>query len=1110
LVSVLFADLVGFTTLSESRDAEEVRELLTRYFDTCRRLVTRYGGTVEKFIGDAVMAVWGTPVAQEDDAERAVRAALDLTAAVTALGDEVGAQDLRARAGVLTGEAAVTIGAEGQGMVAGDLVNTTSRVQSVATPGSVYVGDATRRSTEAAVVYEDTGAHELKGKTGLVPLWRAVRVVGGARGALKSTGLEPPFVGRDRELRMVKELFHASAEEKKARLVSVVGVAGVGKSRLVWEFFKYFDGLPLLTWWHRGRCLAYGEGVTYWALAEMVRMRARIAEGEEAGSAMDKLHRAVEEYLPEPEERKWVEPRLAHLIGLEDAVAREREDVFSAWRLFFERLADVNPCVMAFEDMQWADPALLDFVEYLLEWSRNYPIYVVTLARPELLDKRPNWGAAQRNATSLSLEPLTEQAMDQLLEGFVPGLTNDLRRQIRERAEGVPLYAVETVRMLLDRGLLVQEGPVYRPTGPIEALEVPETLQALIAARLDGLALEERRLVQDASILGKTFTKEALAVIAGLPLTDIEPILSSLVRKEVFSIQADPRSPERGQYGFLQELVKRVAYETLSKRDRKAKHLAAASHLEGSWGSEVDEIVEVVASHYLDAYRAVPESDDAPQIKSRAADALTRAGDRAASLAASLQAQHYYEEAIDLVDEPLPRAELEEQAGRMAWTSGRTADARSHFEQAIATFDSIGLTHPVARVSAALAEIIWQEGHIDEAVQRMEEAFDVLSGEEEDADLASLAAQLGRLLYFSGRTDQALVRIELALDIAEALKLPEVLSQALNTKGLILGTRGRFEEGRTLLRHALQVAVDSNLSAATLRAYGNVAALASWQDRFQEVMEWSERALEFSRRVGDRWNEVSALIAPIPDLTYMGRWDDALAVAREVENEQDLPELITTALVMLAHIHVHRGELDVARARLALLPGGESSPDMQTRSVCQIARAPLLRAEGKLAEALAAGEDAYSRRNDIGLQHEAVKEGLAQALEAAFALGDLAKAEDLLGEIESMRHGELTPYLQALGARFGARLAAARNDTDRVAPGFEAAEREFRELSMPFLLAVTLLEFGEWLVGQNRAGEADAKLEEARDIFDRLRARPWLERLAKVSPVPVDVGPVGL
>ena len=487
LVSVLFADLVGFTTLAELRDAEEVRELLSRYFDTARQVIGRYGGTVEKFIGDAVMAVWGAPVAQEDDAERTVRAALDLVSAVAALGADAGAPTLRLRAGVATGEAAVTLAAAGQGMVAGDLVNTASRVQSIAMPGTVFVGDATRRASEVAIDYEDAGEHELKGKAEPVELWRAVRVLAGRGGEGRATGLEAPFVGRDRELHLVKELFHTTADEGRARLVSVIGVAGIGKSRLGWEFYKYIDGLADTVHWHKGRCLAYGEGVAYWALAEMVRMRAGIADEDASDAALGKLRETIEQYVPDPDERSWVEPRLQHLLGLTDRTAPDREDLFSAWRLFFERLAEAYPTILLFEDLHWADASLLDFVEYLLEWSRSYPLYVLTLARPELLERRPSWGAITKSFHSLFLEPLADGAREELLQGLVPGLPDDIRARISDRAEGVPLYAVETVRMLLDRGVLEKVGREYRLKSPVDSLEVPETLHALLAARLDGL-----------------------------------------------------------------------------------------------------------------------------------------------------------------------------------------------------------------------------------------------------------------------------------------------------------------------------------------------------------------------------------------------------------------------------------------------------------------------------------------------------------------------------------------------------------------------------------------------------------------------------------------------
>ena len=313
-------------------------------------------------------------------------------------------------------------------MVAGDIVNTASRLQSVAEPGTVVVGDVTRRATEQTIVYEAAGEHELKGKAERVTAWRALRVVSGLSGQLKSAGLEAPFVGRERELKLCKELFHGCAQERRAHLVSVTGIAGIGKSRLAWEFYKYFDGIVEQIYWHRGRCLAYGEGVAYWALADMVRMRCRIGEDEQPDAARQKLAETLEEHFPDADERSFVEPRLAQLLGLDGASTGDRQDLFAAWRLFFERLSETFPTVLAFEDMQWADTSLLDFVESLLEWSRSYPLYVITLARPEVHERRPGWGAGQRNFTSLYLEPLSPTAMEELLEGLVPGLPEGLAR----------------------------------------------------------------------------------------------------------------------------------------------------------------------------------------------------------------------------------------------------------------------------------------------------------------------------------------------------------------------------------------------------------------------------------------------------------------------------------------------------------------------------------------------------------------------------------------------------------------------------------------------------------------------------------------------------------
>jgi class 3 adenylate cyclase/tetratricopeptide (TPR) repeat protein len=1094
LVSVLFADLVGFTAASESRDAEDTRELLSRYFEICQRLVSRYGGTVEKFIGDAVMVVWGTPTANEDDAERAVRTALDLVAAVPDL-----APGLAARAGVLTGEAAVTLGVEGQGMVAGDLVNTASRIQSAAEPGSVLVGEVTRRATEAAIAYEAAGDHELKGKAEPVPLHRALRVTANRGGAQKSVGLEPPFVGREREMRLVKELFHSSAEEGKAQLVSVVGIAGIGKSRLAWEFEKYVDGLADNFWWHRGRCLAYGEGVAYWALAEMVRMRAGIVEEEAADSALAKLRASIAEHVPGPEEQTWLEPRLAHLLGLADRTAPDREDLFSAWRLFFERLAEQGPAVLVFEDLQWADAGLLDFVEYLLEWSRNYPLYVLALARPDLVDRRPNFGAAGRNATTLSLEPLSGAAMGQLLDGFVPGLPDGLRGQILDRAEGIPLYAVETVRMLLDRGLLAREGDVYRPTGEAGALDVPETLHALVAARLDGLEPEERRLLQDASVLGKSFTKTGLAALSGRSESEIEPLLVSLLRKEVLGVQADPRSPERGQYSFLQDLLKRVAYETLAKAERKARHLAAAAHLAQAFGAGEQEIVEVIAAHYVDAYNMAPDADDAPEIKARAQEMLTRAGERAASLAANDEAQHYFERAADLSDDPLVEAQLHERAGRTAFASGRVEEAGLHFGRALELFEAQGMTHPAARVTARLGEAEWRLGRLDEALARMENAFEILSGDEPDEDLATLAAEIGRLHFFKGEPELAAPRIDRAIEIAESLWLPEVLSEALNTQGLIAGFSGRSEQALALIKHSLELALEHDLTRAALRAYNNLGDLLDRRDRYEEAIEVVRPALALARKAGYRMNEWRLLGELAYYLLRTGGWDESLELAREMPEDRILNAVsVANTLIELA---TERGDLAEGRRVLGLMSDLEGAADVQDRWGHASMTALVLRSEGRYDDALAASDKALeSLTFYVGGVSADAKIALSEGLESALALGRFDRVEELLGRIEAMPSGRRPPSLVAQAARYRARLAAARNEHDGVEQGFKTAEAVFREHGLTFFVAAIELEHAEWLVGQGRGEEAEPLLEEAREIFDRLGAAPWLERCDRLAP----------
>ncbi len=1080
LVSVLFADLVGFTAASEGRDAEETRELLTRYFDTCRTIIERYGGTVEKFIGDAVMAVWGAPVAREDDAERAVRAGLELVAAVPSLNVA-----LKARAGVLTGEAAVTLGASDQGMVAGDLVNTASRIQSAAEPGTVLVGEATRRSSEAAIAYVDAGGHEMKGKADPVPLWEALRVVANRGGEGRSASLEAPFVGRDRELRLLKDVFHATADEGRAHLLSVVGVAGIGKSRLAWEFEKYNDGLAQDAWWHRGRCLSYGDGVAYWALAEIIRMRARIAEDEPIEDALAKLGVVLDEIVPDPSDRAFVEPRLQHLLGLTDRVAPDREDLFSGWRLFIERMAEQHPVIMVFEDIQWADTALVEFLEYLLEWSRAFPVFVLTLARPDVTDRHPTWGAGMRSFTSLQLDPLPGEAIDALLRGLVPGLPDDAMARIRERADGIPLYAVETVRMLIDRGLLESDQTGYRVVGDLDALAVPETLQALIASRLDGLPETERHCLQDAAVLGKTFSARGLTAISGGE--NAGDLLASLVRKELLVLDTDPRSPERGQYGFLQALVQRVAYDTLSRNDRKAKHVAAALYLAEEAGIDPDEIAEVIAAHYLDAARADENADDALAIRAQARTWLERAGERAASLAAADEAQRAFEGAAALAETPTEQAELLERAGTMARQGARLDESERLLAEARELYAGAGETHGAARAAAGLARALFAQGRTGEAITIGEEAYAVLAGDAADADTATLAAELARLHHFADNGNLARERVETALDIAEELQLPTVIASALNTKSVVIAY-GHPIESHALVRGALEVALRHDLAYEALRAYNNLQVSLDRLDRQDEILPVAEEGYDVAGRYGDRqWqNGLGGALAE--EYHLAGRWDDALRLS--TATRPAVTDAYTAqAYLTPADIHWFRGESDEARA---LLDDASTLPEDPTNIVFRHVRSAIdsrlarfdLDGDAMLAAAAAnlAANVAHSEwTTNLGEGLRLVAEAMRTCSDRSLAAGALEQA----GEAMSVRS---TRPLAATYEQLAGVLATIEGRHDEAIGHFAAALSPMRSLGWPHWLAELLLDYADALCSDGRADEATPLVAEAREILEQLGA----------------------
>jgi class 3 adenylate cyclase/tetratricopeptide (TPR) repeat protein len=1076
LVSVLFADLVGFTTLSEHRDPEEVRDLLSRYFERCRALIERYGGTVEKFIGDAVMAVWGTPVAREDDAERAVRAALSLTTAVSTLGQEVGMPELRVRAGVLTGSAAVDVGAEGEGMVLGDTVNTASRLQSIAEPGTVLVDDVTRRASEAAIAYEDAGTHEVKGREQPVRTWTALRVVAGVGGARRGSGLEAPFVGREAELQRIIDAGEGSADGRRARHVTVVGQAGSGKSRLLWEFFKYLDGIEQVRWWHQGRCLSYGEGVAYWALAEMVRARARIDEEEDPASAREKLRRAVEEHVPDERERRLVEPRLAHLLRLEERPAADRVDLFSGWRLFFERMAQTNPVILAFEDLQWADSGLLDFIDYLLEWSAEFPIFVLTLGRPELRERRPSW-------EWMSLEQLDPSAIARMLEGLVPGLPEELVAEIVRRAEGIPLYAVETIRMLQDRGVLVQEGSRYGVVGDVSELEVPETLQALVASRLDALSADERTLLQDASVLGQSFTAAAAAAVSGGLEPDVTEVLDGLVRKQILARDDDPRSPERGQYVFLQALLRTVAYGTLSRRARKSRHVAAARHLEQTWPGEERDIAEVLAAHYLEAIEAEPEAEDVEMLRSIARETLSAAGDAAASLGLGIEADSYLRQATDLSDDEVEQAALLEKAGRALWQSGELEKAEARLREAVARQERAGR---VSGGSAAvmLATVIAPSGRLEDAVTLIE---DFLAAEEPERDpvlRARAQAAMGNWLVILGRTQEAEPLFSEALDTLEQADALPALAEVMARRATQLMALGRFQESAAVARHARDLGEQLDLTAEALRATFTLAAGLIARDRQQDALPELSRGVEIARERGDRFFERMLQSGEVQSLAFLGRWSETMALLPDLlHGGHDQSAIITT--LDGAYVGAATGDEEMLAHCVAVASENRELADLEYRAVAGIVLARQAFEEGNPREALTMAE-AVLEYGDIAGEIGTAAYHLA--VDAAFRVADETAIANLLASLEGLPAVRVGPVRRAQRARLLAEQAHREGNSEAAENHEQEAIELLKSVGARPLLAGALLD------AVRRRGDVEA-LSQVREIYADLGANRWLERL---------------
>jgi class 3 adenylate cyclase/tetratricopeptide (TPR) repeat protein len=1067
VVTVLFTDLVGFTGRSEQLDPEDVRATLSPYYARLRSEIERHGGTVEKFIGDAVMAVFGAPVAHEDDPERAVRAALAIHDAV---------DDLDMRTAVNTGEALVSLGArpvEGEGMVSGDVVNTAARMQSAAPVNGILVGDATYRATRHVIEYRDAEPMSAKGKSEPVPVWEAV-AARSRFGEDLELRLRTALVGRRHELGVLVDALERTRRELAPQLVTLVGVPGIGKSRLVTELAQVVDRDPQLMWWRQGRSLPYGEGLSYWALGEIVKAQAGILETDEGDAAETKLRALLDDFVADAGERDWIEVHLRPLVGLSsgtDIGGDRKTEAHSAWRRLLEALAENRPLILVFEDMHWADDGLLDFVDYLADWAGGVPMLILGTARPELLDRRPGWGGGKRNASTLSIPPLSQEETAQLLASLLEQalLPAEIQASVLARAEGNPLYAEEYVRMLQDRGFLVRRGGGWRLEHEGE-LPLPESVQGMIAARLDALSRDEKELVQDAAVVGKVFWPDAVAAIRGRSKFALEEALHALERKEF--VRRERRSAVAGetQYAFLHALVRDVSYGQIPRAQRVDKHRLAAEWIESLSSERSEDRAEMLAHHYREALALAQAAGvDASALRAPARAALIDASERARALNAAAAAIDFALAALDLM-------EADDPAGpRLQFTvaEARVALGETDFESALAARDGFLAYGDIE--SAALADVLvgrlyWLRSNQPDTLESYEHAAALVEDRPLSFAKARVFAQRARYASLSQDSEEAIELGQRALAMAEELGNAELTSHVLNSLGMahaVLGDPVGLEE----LQRSVDLAGSANAPEAHHQALNNLANIQWRLGDLDGASESLARARAVNERYGYagglKWLEVEDML----DHELRGTWDEALARANAFLDEAAGTRHFLEGPVRAVRtvIFLGRGELEAAEGEVDILL--EQSRDVQGEQI-----APGLATAARVFVVLGRHSEADALLAELFRDH---REGLGMhyVRDLPLMLAELGRSDQYLAAVPDAHP---SPWLDAGVAVAEGRFADAAASYERF--GARATEAWARLLA------------AEAFAAEGRLSEAEEQLAPALAFFRSARAVPYVQR----------------